>query len=133
MSELIPTTLTGLEPAAPQLPGQAGAVDRYAQPGWLTPAGQQDRKAEVDHVLRVRVIGRQASETAALEARAAFEELAHQEAMGRVVTEAKYKLHRAKTESQVLGGEDPELEAKFAILDDTLFQGVRLGLHRFLA
>jgi|tagenome__1003787_1003787.scaffolds.fasta_scaffold20368325_2 hypothetical protein len=40
--------------------------------------------------------------------------------------EVKQQLLRARRESQILAGDDPELAAKCAVLDDDLFQEARL-------
>lgn len=115
-------------PAMPDSPRNRGP---YASPHWLTQAGQLDRRSEEQHVVAVRQAMRDV-ELARIEV---AKELAHDldrmEADGRKVTEQKYLLHRAKKESEVLGGDDPELRAKFAVLDDDLFARYRqLGMGR---
>lgn len=44
----------------------------------------------------------------------------------RRLSEAKYQLHRAHLESRVLAGDDPELAAKYALVDDDAFQALRM-------
>jgi hypothetical protein len=85
-----------------------------------------DRERESRHILAIRNLQRQAVEGAAIEARNAFIYAAAIEGRRRVKTEAKFELHRARKESQILAGDDLELAAKFAVLDDDLFADVRL-------
>lgn len=85
-----------------------------------------DRRNAARHVLAVRELQRQAVEGAAVQAGNAFVEAAAIEARRRVLTEAKFQLHRARKESQILAGDDLELAAKFAQLDDDFFTSVRL-------
>ena len=85
-----------------------------------------DRRNAARHVLAVRDLQRQAVEGAAIQAGSAFVEAATIEARRRVLTETKFQLHRARKESQILAGDDPELAAKFALLDDDFFTSVRL-------
>lgn len=103
--------------------------ERYQQPGFLSEAGQMDRRREGRHVVRVRDLQREAVEGAAEQARTAFVKIAEAEARRRVLTELKFNVHRAQKESQLLAGEDPELQAKFAVLDDDFFQAERISLH----
>lgn len=107
------------------------SLDRYARPSLMTAAGQLDRRHEADHIVRTRDAQRSALEGGAEQARAAYVKVARQEAMGRVTTEAKFKLHRAHKESAILAEDDPVLQAQFAALDDTLTQGLRIGLLQF--
>ncbi len=85
-----------------------------------------DRRAEARHILTVREVQRRAIEGAAVEAGQAFVDAAAVEAQRRVLTESKFQLQRARKESQILAGDDPELAAKFALLDDDFFTFVRL-------
>jgi hypothetical protein len=84
----------------------------------------QHRKSR--HVLTIRDLQRQALEGAAVEARNAYVDGALMEARRRVLTEAKFQLERARKESQILAGDDLELAAKFAQLDDDYYRFVRL-------
>jgi hypothetical protein len=54
--------------------------------------------------------------------------VARMEAHARATTEVKFKLQRARKESLILADEDPELKAKFGILDDELFQLLRIDV-----
>jgi hypothetical protein len=85
-----------------------------------------DRRNAARHVIAVRDLQRQAVEGAAIEAGRAFVQAAAVEARRRVLTEAKFQLHRARKESQILADDDLELAAKFAQLDDDFFASVRL-------
>ena len=84
-----------------------------------------DRCNESHHLLAIRELQRQAIEGAAVEARNAYVDAAAMEARRRVLTESKFQLHRARKESQILAGDDLELAAKFAQLDDDYFTVVR--------
>lgn len=95
---------------------------------WLTSAGLADRRNEANHLVRMQETRREAERLAAIEAKRLVHELAHQQAMSRAVSEAKFTLHRAHTESRLLAGDDPVLQAHFAILDDTMAVGFRLRL-----
>jgi hypothetical protein len=95
---------------------------------WFTPAGMADRRNEADHVVRMQQIRREAEQLAAEQAKHLVHELAHQQASAQALSEAKYTLHRAHTESRLLAGEDPVLQAHFGIMDDTLAVGMRTRL-----
>lgn len=97
----------------------------YASPHWLTQAGQLDRRNEDAHVVAVRQAVRDVELARVEVAKKLAVELAVMDADGRRVTEQKYQLHRARKESEVLGGDDLELRAKFAVLDDDLFARYR--------
>ena len=120
------------------LPFEAGAqagVDRrpnrglLPSPSVLTNAGQIDRRNEANHAVAIREIYREVE-------RAHYEvakELAHDfdliDADARRLTEQKFRLQRAAKESQILGADDPELSAKFRVLDDEMFVRYReMGL-----
>jgi hypothetical protein len=85
-----------------------------------------DRRNESRHILAIRELQREAIEGAAVEARNAFIKAAAIEAGRRGLTEAKFQLHRARTESKILAGDDLELASKFAQLDDDYYGYVRL-------
>jgi hypothetical protein len=85
-----------------------------------------DRRNEARHILAVRQIQRQAIEGAADEARKAFIDAAAIEAGRHRLTEAKFQLHRARKESQILAGDDLDLAAKYAQLDEDYFVFLRL-------
>lgn len=118
--ELLPST-----PSSPST--HDGRRDRgpYPSPPWGTREGNIDRRNEARHAVAVRQATRDV-ELARIEVakRLAFS-LDVMEADARTLTEQKYHLHRAQKESQVLGGDDPELRAKFAVLDDDLFARYR--------
>jgi hypothetical protein len=102
--------------------------DRFPQPSFLTEAGARDRRNEAKHVVAMRQIGRgielQTAETyAVLTAR-----LMKSDAEAQLLSEAKFRIERAKRESAIIAGEDPELKAKFALLDDDYFQARRSGV-----
>jgi hypothetical protein len=85
-----------------------------------------DQRNQSRHILVIRNLQRQAIEGAAVEARNGYVDAAAIEARRRVLTEAKFQLQRARQESQILAGDDLELAAKFAQLDDDYFHFVRL-------
>lgn len=95
-------------------------VERYEQPSWFTQAGALDRRHGNEQVVRMHDVQRDAQYQAALELKRAFIAAARVEGVGRVATEAKFKLQRATLESRMLAGEDPVLQAHFANIDDTL-------------
>ena len=100
--------------------------DRYSTPpALLTSAGQRDRRHEADHVVAVRDEERKARERVVLAASEAVGDIAWLEARAKVNTEAKYALHRAHRESMVIADGDPELQAKFGMLDDDYFADTR--------
>lgn len=88
---------------------------------------RRDRRREAAHVLVIRDMQRDAVEGAAAEARDAFVDIARTEAQRRALTEVKMQLQRARKESQILAGDDPELAAKFAMLDDDWFTALRMS------
>lgn len=112
---------TGREPDS--LP--APRPDRYTAPPRLTHAGQFDRRNEDQHVVAVRELVREVERARLEVARRLACELNEMEAETRSLTEQKFHLHRAQKESQVLASDDPELRAKFAVLDDDLFGSFR--------
>lgn len=109
----------------PGHPDRAPNRGSYPQPAWITQAGQVDRRNEATHVVAVRQLMREA-ELARIEvAKQLSHDLDQIEADARKVTEQKFRLQRAQKESQILAGDDPELRAKFAVLDDDLFARYR--------
>ena len=52
--------------------------------------------------------------------------MARVRARAQVLTEIKFAIDRARKESLILANDDPELAAKFAILDDDFFGANRL-------
>jgi hypothetical protein len=84
-----------------------------------------DQRAESRHILTVRGVQRRAIEAAAVKTGQTFADAAAIEAQRRVLSEAKFQLQRAQKESQILAGDDLELAAKFAQLDDDYFSFVR--------
>jgi hypothetical protein len=87
-----------------------------------------ERRREGRHTLQLNEVRRRAELEVANERRQLIGQVARLEHMARATTEAKYRLHRAKKETEILAGEDPELRAKFALLDDDLLQYMRLEL-----
>lgn len=115
----------------PALSSEVERNDRYnTAPSLFSPAGQTDRRHEAEHVLAIRDHERQAREQVTAAAVEAVADIAWLEARARVNTEAKYALERAHRESQVVAGDDPELRAKFGLLDDDNFQEVRRVTNR---
>jgi hypothetical protein len=109
-----------------QVPERSPRVDdRYPQPSWLTTAGQQDRRNEGNHLVDMREIGRHIERNAARLFEAYQREAGQLEADARLVSDIKWQLHRTKKESVILGDEDPELQVKYALLDDELFHRCR--------
>ena len=98
---------------------------RYQRPSVLTTAGRLDRQNEDRHVLALRDCERILRERIAHVAAKAAGDIAEIQARGQVRTEAKYALHRARRESQIIGEDDPELQVKYAILDDDQFAEAR--------
>jgi hypothetical protein len=109
--------------------------DRYQEPSLFSSAGVQDRRHEQSHVLAVRDYERSAREEIAGTAAEVAADMAWIQGRARVVSEAKYAIDRAQKETEVIGQGDPEKLAKFGILDDELFGGLRLTAkkprHRF--
>ena len=111
----------------PPLPSTDRYSDGFASvPVFTRRDARTDRCNESHHLLAIRQLQRQAIEGAAVEARNAYIDTAAIEARRRVLTEAKFQLHRARKESQILSGDDLELAAKFAQLDDDYFAFVRM-------
>jgi hypothetical protein len=84
-----------------------------------------DRERESWHIIQMQQLRREADEVAAEKVAEVY--VAGQFIKARRVfnTEAKYELLRARKESQILAGEDPELAAKYALMDDDLYHTVR--------
>lgn len=105
--------------------------DRYSSPPpLLTQAGQLDRRHEAQHVVAIRDQERKAREKMAAAAGEAIADIAWIEARGKVNTEAKYAMHRARRESMIIADGDPELQAKFASLDDDYYGETRCITNR---
>jgi hypothetical protein len=85
-----------------------------------------DRRNESRFILAIRQLQREALVGAAVEARDAFIKNAAMDAHRGTVTEAKFVLHRARKESQILAADDLELAAKYAQLDDDLYHYARM-------
>lgn len=92
--------------------------------------GQVQRRLEAAHELRLQRIQQAGIEAAADEARILFEDLAYMERLTRFNTETKFALKRAADESKILAGDDPEMQAKFAVLDDDVFGRARFRAGR---
>ncbi len=107
------------EPAEPE---------RYPQPAWYTPPGQLDRRNEGNHIVHMRQVRRDIEAGVAEEGKKLLINLARFERLGRQNTEAKFRLHRAEKETQLLGEDNIELLAKFRVLDDELLRRLRIEL-----
>jgi hypothetical protein len=109
-------------------------IEKYVDGSMQSPerlswsASQLDRRKQNQHVVRMQDLRRSTELAVAEEGAKLVQQLARFERYGRANTEAKFKLERAKKESLILQGEDPELRAKFALLDDDLLQRLRLDL-----
>jgi hypothetical protein len=115
----------------PALSGEVERNTRYNRPPSLfTQAGVMDRQHEALHVLRLRDFDRKLRELVAGAAVEAGGDIAWMDARDKVNTEAKYGLHRAQRESQIIADSDPVLQAKFAMLDDDNFQEKRAMVNR---
>jgi hypothetical protein len=110
--------------------GEGRQLDRYAPPPARTRLGLADRRREGRHVLTMRDLERKTQEGIATEASQALVALARQERLSRELDEAKFKIERAHRTSQIIAAGDPEMAAKFAVLDDGLFRQIRADLHR---
>jgi hypothetical protein len=110
--------------------GEGHQLDRYAPPPTRSRWSVADRRRELRHVLQVRTIERRTQEGIATEASQTLIDLAHQERLSRELDEAKFKIERAHRLSVAVAGDDPELRAKFDILDGEFFQHLRVDLHR---
>jgi hypothetical protein len=104
------------------------AEDRFPAPPALSRAGQIDRRNENEHAATMRQLRRRAEADVARTAGRLFADVAEIEAAARVASETKFKLHDAHYRSRVLAGEDPVLQAQFAVIDDTLAQRLRSKL-----
>ena len=91
---------------------------------------QVQRREETRHHADLQRVRRLTEVHIAEQAGALFESLARMDGFGRTTTEAKFRLSRARKESRIIADEDLELTAKFAALDDDLFQKLRLEIGR---
>jgi hypothetical protein len=99
------------------------ALDRrYAQPPWLSAAGQEDRKAENDHAVAMRDVGRRMELQAARAYEALADELVRLDCETRLLDEVMWTLLRIQRSVAAMADGDPELTAKGAILADDFFQ-----------
>lgn len=115
----------------PALSGEVERTGRYHKaPSLFSQAGQLDRKHEGQHVVAIRDADRRARELVAGAAVESVGDIAWMEGRAKVNAEAKYALHRAQRESQIIADGDPVLEAKFALLDDDNFQEIRGTVNR---
>ena len=111
------------------LPDRNRSRGPYNSPHWLTEAGQIDRRKEHEHVVAVRQAVRDVEMVRLQVAQALARDFAELDAHARRLTEQKFHLHRAHKESEILGADDAELRAKFAVLDDDQFARFRqMGL-----
>jgi hypothetical protein len=115
----------------PALSGEVDRNERYNKaPNLFSQAGQVDRQHEGQHVVTIRDADRRARELVASAAVEAIGDVAWIEGRAKVNSEAKYAVHRAQRESQIIADGDPVLQAKFGLLDDDNFQEVRSAANR---
>lgn len=108
------------------MPARDTRLDRQApQPSIFTPAGLTDRRAEAEHALAIRAEVRRVELARVRIAADHAIHVAELEAADMRDTEAKLLLDRQQRLSRALAGDDPELRAKFAVLDDDRFQQLR--------
>lgn len=106
--------------------GRSSERGPYPTPAWWTEAGVQDRRNGGQHAVAMRQIRRDTELAQADAARRLIEDVAEMQADARYVTEAKFVLDRADKETKILAGDNPELQAKFRLLDDELYQRTRI-------
>lgn len=99
----------------------------YQAPHRLTQAGQLDRRNEDHHVVVMRQSMREVEQNHMEVAKKLANSLDEMDADDRRLTFAKLNLDRQRRLSQALGG-DPELDAKFGMLDDDAFRKTRARL-----
>lgn len=86
----------------------------------------RERRAGVRHASALADLRREVEKAqAGVAARCAIE-CAQIEATSRRISEVKYAIHRAHTESKLLAGDDPELLMKLNLIDDTVLQVYRM-------
>lgn len=103
-----------------------GRPDRgVPAPNWLTRAGQADVRAEQQHALAVRSTVRAVELARVRIAGQHAVDLAEMQAASARLTERKLLLDQQHRMSKALGGDDPELRAKFAVMDDDNFHAQR--------
>ena len=101
-------------------------LNGYPQPSWFTNAGQLDRRQQAEHSERVRQLVRD-TEYAIAQRHAEYAEASQViELWKRLNLDAKFALSTARKAGLVLDNDDMELKAKFGLLDDDLFNRIRL-------
>lgn len=99
-------------------------------PAWWTAAGARDRRAEEAHTLAVRQEARIAELAQIRAARQLVESNARMDLLARINSEAKFRVEEAERRSRLMAQDDPVLQAKFGVLDDSFLQALRAELLR---
>ncbi len=99
---------------------------RYRAPSLFTEEGGVERRREREHVLAIRTLEREAREAVAAAAAQTVAAIADMTRREHVIENAKMKDAKAHDLSRRLAGDDPELQAKYAIYDTEFFQGNRM-------
>jgi len=100
----------------------------YPRPGFFTQAGQLDRQRESEHSERMRQLYRDAEFNLAKSDKKLAEFLKDLENLTRANIEAKFDANKIHRTSKLLDEDDPELRARFGVLDDDWFGLLRLLL-----
>jgi hypothetical protein len=95
--------------------------DRFPQPSWMTEAGIRDRRNEGAHVVTMRQLGRDLEQSIIESYVDMTKRLAQLDAEAQLLSETKFRLERASRETVIIAGDNSELQAKFAVLDDDAF------------
>lgn len=102
-----------------------GIEQRFPQPPLLSSGGVRDRQASSEHALAMREVSRRMELQMARTYERMVTEVGQMQAEAKLQTELKWHLVRNHKESQVLAGDDPELKAQMAVLDDEFFHRQR--------
>lgn len=104
---------------------------RYrSAPPLLSEEGWLDRKREREHVLAIRDADRDVRKVVTEEAAFAAGDMAHIQGRSRVLIEAKLELEKQQKASMAIAGDNPELSAKFRIMDDDFYNDTRETVAR---
>lgn len=115
----------------PSIPTLRSDLERFEQPGFLTEAGQRDRRAVAQHQYEMRQIVRDTERRALQRASELYDALVTEAAEDLLMTDAKMRIQQQHSLSRLLAGEDPVLQAEFAVLDATRSQKRRERLLGF--
>lgn len=120
--------LTPFKDTSP-VPQPAAERDRgpLPAPAWWTSAGVRDRRAEESHTLAVRQMVRGVELARVQIAGRHAVDVAELEAASMRLTERKLQIDQQHRLSLALAGEDPVLQAKFAVLDDDFMHAQRVA------